>query len=153
MNNVLFDVEENRITGLVDFDFAYISHPCQEFLTSFGDIGGNSGGCHGPDPTEGRLVKAVLTGSFDADSLPAEAIDLWTVAKAWDSALAARETLRPSTIAGMSALARLGSLEALLCPFRLIHPVFLKKMTPEKISEQRVTAEKALVDCIEALGF
>ena len=39
MNNILFDKDLARITGLIDFDFAFIGHPYQEFLTSFSDMG------------------------------------------------------------------------------------------------------------------
>ncbi|KAL0930603.1 phosphotransferase enzyme family protein [Colletotrichum truncatum] len=153
MNNVLFDAATNKVTGLVDFDFSCISHPFQEFVTSFGDVGGNISGGHGPDLTEGRLSKALLTGSFDADNLPAEASELWASAKAWDAALGERGTLKPSTITGISALAQLGTLEKLLCPFRLAHPMFLKKLTQDQIAEQRQAAEEALKACLGSLGF
>ena len=41
-NNILFDPATNQITGLVDFDFSYIGHPFQEYLSSFGDVSGES---------------------------------------------------------------------------------------------------------------
>jgi len=41
MNNILFDKDAVKITGLVDFDFAFIGHPYQEFLSSFSDMGEN----------------------------------------------------------------------------------------------------------------
>ncbi|KAK2014489.1 hypothetical protein LZ32DRAFT_674324 [Colletotrichum eremochloae] len=153
MNNVLFDTATNKITGVVDFDFSYVSHPCQEFVTSFGDVGGNINGGHGPDVTEGRLPKALLTGSFEANDMPAEAREVWAVAKAWDAALATRNAMKPSTITGMSRLAQLAKLEGLLCPFRLAHPVFLKRLTPEQVAEHRTAAEEALIACLSSMGF
>ncbi|WDK18186.1 phosphotransferase enzyme family protein [Colletotrichum graminicola] len=153
MNNVLFDTATNKITGLVDFNFSYISHSFQEFVESFSDIGGNINGGPSPDHTEDHLLKALLTGSFEVDNLPAEAYDLWAVAKAWDAALAARNALKPSRIAGISVLTQLAKLEGLLCPFRLAHPVFLKRMTPKQVAEERAAAEEALVTCLGSLGF
>lgn len=41
-NNILFDPATTRITGLVDYDFSYIGHPSQEFLSSFGGLSGES---------------------------------------------------------------------------------------------------------------
>ncbi|WQF77167.1 Putative aminoglycoside phosphotransferase, protein kinase-like domain superfamily [Colletotrichum destructivum] len=153
MNNVLFDSATNKITGLVDFDFSYISHPYQEIVASFSDVGGNIIEDRGPDYTEGRLPKALLTGSFEVKDLPAEACEVWEIAKAWDAALAARNTLKPRTIAGVSVLAQLAKLEGLLCPFKVAHPVFLKNMTSEKIAEERAAAEEASVTCLGSLGF
>lgn len=152
-NNVLFDSATNKITGLVDFDFSYISHPYQEFVASFSDVGGNIIGGRGPDCTEGRLPKALLIGSFEVKDLPAEACEVWEIAKAWDAALAARNILKPSTIAGVSVLTQLAKLEGLLCPFKLAHPTFLKTMTLERIAEERAAAEEALVTCLGSLGF
>ncbi|KAK1981533.1 hypothetical protein LZ30DRAFT_546510, partial [Colletotrichum cereale] len=77
--------------------------------------GGNINGGHGPDVTEGRLPMALLTGSFEVSDLPAEARETWAIAKAWDAALATGNTMKPSTIAGMSALAQLAKLKELLC--------------------------------------
>ncbi|KAK0642173.1 phosphotransferase enzyme family protein [Cercophora newfieldiana] len=41
-NNILFDPATAKVTGLVDFDFSYVGHPFQEFLSSFGDVAGVS---------------------------------------------------------------------------------------------------------------
>jgi hypothetical protein len=122
MSNILFDPETNRITGLVDFDFASVGHPCQEFFSSFHDVGGNA---FSEEMAEGQI---------------------------WEDALAARRILRPSTIAGMETLKLLGELEALLCPFRLAHPVSLGKKSPGRIKEERAKAERALIECLNSLN-
>lgn len=153
LNNILYDVASKRVTGLVDFDFASISHPSQEFFMSLWDLGGNLGACHGPDPTNGRLTEALITGDFEQSTVPESATSLWATAKTWDSALKARGSVRPSQIAGIAALDQLRRLEATLCPFRLAHPMFLKRKTPEQIVEEREAAEKTLVACLESLGF
>ncbi|OBT53862.1 hypothetical protein VE04_06560 [Pseudogymnoascus sp. 24MN13] len=43
-NNILFDPKSTRITALIDYDFACISHPSYEFLRSFDGAGGQFGG-------------------------------------------------------------------------------------------------------------
>lgn len=150
-NNVLFEPAANKVTGLVDFDFASVCHPCHEFFTSFGDIGGST---NGGDVIGRRLSEALVTGNFDPDNVPDEMAEIWATATAWDRAMAARQGLvRPSQLAGIRALTQLGRLEGLLCPFRLVHPVFLRRMTPEQTADARVAAEQALESCLSSLGF
>lgn len=122
LNNVLFDSATKRITGLVDFDFSSICHPCQEFFTSFHDFGGN----------------ALADGSPEGEM--------------WESAMAAKELARPGTIKGMETIKSICKLESLLCPFRLVHPVFVKKKTKEQIDEERAKGEAALIECLIALS-
>lgn len=122
MNNVLFDSATKRVTGLVDFDFSSVGHPSQEFFTSFHDFGGNA------------LAEGLPEGEM------------------WESALAARDITRPSSIKGMDTIKLVCKLEPLLCPFRLVHPVFVKKKTQEQITEERAKAEAALTECLSALG-
>jgi aminoglycoside phosphotransferase (APT) family kinase protein len=154
MNNMLVDPESNKITALLDFDFASVLHPSHEFFMSLWDVGGNPAGGHGQDLTGGRLAKAILKGSFDMDDdVPEEAAELWSTARVWDAALAARGAMRPSDISGMAGLDQLRRLETALCPFQLVHPMILKQMTAEQVQEQRAAAEKTLVACLDALGF
>ncbi|KFX97972.1 hypothetical protein V490_02512 [Pseudogymnoascus sp. VKM F-3557] len=49
-NNILFDATSNRITALIDYDFACISHPSYEFLRSYDGAGGQSRGRPGTKP-------------------------------------------------------------------------------------------------------
>ncbi|KAK1674183.1 hypothetical protein BDP55DRAFT_554742 [Colletotrichum godetiae] len=156
-NNTLYDTTTKKLTSILDFDFAFISHPCHEFFTSLGDISGNTGGGTGRDPdlSGGLLGKAMLTGDFDGirTSLPQEAARQLTRAKAWDDALQERGALRPSEIAGMAALDGLRRMEALACPFALEHPVMLRRKTREEIEEMRGFAEGELVECLEGFGY
>ena len=142
--NALFDRETNKLTGLVDFDFASVSHPGMEFFSSFGDIGGGLGNVPGPDPSEGLLREAVLTGVFEGVDVPEEARSKWTVARMWDDALRARGLLRPSDIAGMRALCCVMQLEMQIAPPRLLHPVYLKGKMPEEIVEGRRAGEEGI---------
>ncbi|EXF79549.1 phosphotransferase enzyme family protein [Colletotrichum fioriniae PJ7] len=156
-NNTLYDPTTKKLTSILDFDFAFVSHPCHEFFTSLGDVGGNTGGGTGRDPdlSGGLLGKAMLTGDFDGirERLPQEAAGQLTRAQAWDDALKERGALRPSEIKGMAALDGLRRLEALACPFALEHPVMLRRKTREEIEEMRGVAEGELVACLEKFGY
>lgn len=157
MNNILVDPKTNKLTGMVDFDFASISHPAEEFFASFGDVGGNTGGWQGPDHHDGRLEKAVVAGDFSLsvpeDQLSDAARTEWRLATTWDAALAGRGLMKPSDIPGITLLARLPELRGLLCPFRLVHPRFVQKMSAEELESARDAAEKALCECLEVFGF
>ncbi|KAK1708260.1 hypothetical protein BDP67DRAFT_411225 [Colletotrichum lupini] len=156
-NNTLYDTTTKKLTSILDFDFAFVSHPCHEFFTSLGDVGGNTGGGTGRDPdlSGGLLGKAMLTGDFDGirRSLPQEALGQLTTARAWDDALRERDAVRPSEIRGMAALDGLRRLEALACPFALEHPVMLRRKTREEIEGMRAVAERELVRCLEGFGY
>ncbi|KAK1988431.1 phosphotransferase enzyme family protein [Colletotrichum cereale] len=154
-NNMLYNPSTKKLTSVLDFDWAFVSHPCHEFFASLGDIGGNTGGGTGRDPdlSGGRLGKAVLTGNFDIPDIPEAAAKQLVRDKAWDDALAERGALRPSEIEGISAMNRLRRLEALLCPFELEHPAMLRRKTPEEIAEMRKAAEDKLVDCLAEFGY
>ncbi|KAK2018059.1 phosphotransferase enzyme family protein [Colletotrichum eremochloae] len=154
-NNMLYDPGTKKLTSVLDFDWAFVSHPCHEFFMSLGDIGGNTGGGTGRDPdlSGGRLGKAMLTGNFDIPDIPEAAVKQLARDKAWDDALAERGALRPSDIEGISALDMLRRLEDLLCPFALEHPAMLKRKTPEEITKMRKAAEEALIDCLAAFGY
>lgn len=154
-NNVQFDPETRRITGVLDFDWAYVSHPAHEFFTSFGDIGGstNGGTARDPDLSDGKIAKAMLAGDFSIPNLPEGALGQLARAKAWDDALAERGALRPSEIPGMTAIEQLRKLESLLAPFALHHPVMLKRKTAEQIVEMRTAGEKELIECLERFGY
>ncbi|KAK1447494.1 phosphotransferase enzyme family protein [Colletotrichum melonis] len=156
-NNTLYDTTTKKLTSILDFDFAFVSHPCHEFFTSLGDVGGNTGGGTGRDPdlSGGLLGKAMLTGDFDGirGSLPQEALGQLTTARAWDDALRERGAVRPSEIRGMAALDGLRRLEALACPFALEHPVMLRRKTREEIEGMRAAAERELVRCLEGFEY
>ncbi|KAI1821832.1 hypothetical protein F4861DRAFT_541605 [Xylaria intraflava] len=60
LNNVLFDPSTKRITGLLDFDWAGVTNPCEEFLFGLWDVGG------GLDERNKKVQPMVLAGHFDA---------------------------------------------------------------------------------------
>lgn len=156
-NNILFDPETNQLTGLVDFDFSFVSHPAHEFFVSLHDVGGNTSGGHGPDPTGGKLTAAILSGDFDVRLDEGEGADdaakILDQARDWDEAVHAAGGTRPSEIAGIATLDKLRQLEGLLAPFRLVHPFFLKKKTPEELEQDRLKAAETLAGKLEEFGF
>lgn len=62
-NNILFDATSKRVTALLDYDFACISHPSYEFLRSFDGHGGQFRGWSGEaDSEQDALRNAKLHG-------------------------------------------------------------------------------------------
>ncbi|KAK6075867.1 phosphotransferase enzyme family protein [Seiridium cupressi] len=134
MNNMLFDKDSKRLNALLDFDFASINHPVHESFTGLWHQGG---GLRSGD--DEKLHAAILSGNF-----------------AWNSALAIRGIIRPSSIQGIEKLEKLNDLEQALCPFQLSNEVKierLKSKSPEKLEETVKEAGKRLVDPLEELSL
>lgn len=136
-----------------------MSHPAHEFFTSLHDLGGNTSGCYGPDPTNGKLRAAILSGQFEwtgaaeEDQKLDQADTLFAHAMAWSDALRKSGGLRPCDLAGISTLDRLNQLEHAICPFQLVHPVFVKRKTPEELETTRRTAAQKLDGILRDFGW
>jgi hypothetical protein len=149
MNNVLFDGTTKRITAMLDFDWACVTHPTHEFFTGLWDLGG------GTHPDDQQLQNAVLTGKFhlsDSAVFSLEAEIKWEIAKAWDSALAANNAIRPSSIKAVEKLEKLRNLEELLCPFALTNEVLVKYKSPEQLQKGRSETEAKLTAILDSIG-
>lgn len=142
MNNVLYDAQTKTITGLLDFDWSSVCHPCHEFFNSVHDLGGNT------HPNDELLQEAVLTGDFNAlpGCLSEEANERWQVAKDWDAAVTARRAIKPSLIAGIRDLEQLRMFDELLAPFPLTNEVLLSTWSAEKLDKVRSETEARLLD-------
>ncbi len=140
MNNMLYDKASKRVTALLDFDWSCITHPAEEFLTGLWDVGG---GIH---ERVGRLQPMILSGDFRTppDGGSAEETRAWEIAKAWDSAVAERGGIRPSSIAGIANVQALSELEQLLCPFELASDVMLKRLSHEDKAKRRAETESKI---------
>ncbi|PWY95632.1 hypothetical protein BO94DRAFT_620035 [Aspergillus sclerotioniger CBS 115572] len=148
MNNILIDPTTNKLTALLDFDFACIAHPAHEFLVSLQDLGGNIMGPYGEDPTEGKLSQALLSGDFSEDVSG----DLWWIGKTLNEKLKERGVRRPcDMMPGMKVLKEWRALEQLICPFHLAAPFIVQKMTEEQRMGARMGAEEELVAQMEVL--
>ncbi|KAK8026317.1 phosphotransferase enzyme family protein [Apiospora marii] len=137
LNNLLYDSDAKCITGLLDFDWAAVTHPCDEFLFRLWVI------CSGINERVGKLQPHVLSGDFSQQpvDLSEEEKRMWDIAKAWEGALARRGAIRPSTIAGVDRIQALRDLEELLCPFALASEVMLGR-----ISDAEKAAKKEEVE-------
>ncbi|OAA64208.1 Aminoglycoside phosphotransferase [Niveomyces insectorum RCEF 264] len=150
--NVLFESESARITALLDFDFASVTHPCHEFFGGFSDIGG---GIRFEDKGCQFLAQPVLSGNFGQvpEGLSEEQLDKWEVAKAWDAALATRGAIRPSSIAGLDRLEDLRVMADMICPRMLSHEMMLKRAPRDVQEKQRQEIQVKLLRLLEKYGF
>ena len=148
MNNMLFDTESKRISAMLDFDWAAIGHPGEEFFTSFHDVKGTTRMIHSEE-----LQKAILPGSFGdglaKDVANEEEHEAWELARAWDAALQKHGAIRPSDIKGMVVLEKLRSFTDLLAPFELANKAMLKRRSAEDIAVMRAKTEEAIVKGLE----
>ncbi|KYK56499.1 hypothetical protein DCS_03499 [Drechmeria coniospora] len=142
MNNMLFDNTTKRITALLDFDWACVSHPCDEYLSGLWDIGG---GIH--DEVQ-KFQSSIITGDYSSppSDLSDEELEEWKVSRAWNSAISKARATRPSTIAGVKGIQALQELGNLLCPFSLGNEVMLKRMPDEEKSKKKEDTENQILE-------
>ncbi|OTB18830.1 hypothetical protein K445DRAFT_19439 [Daldinia sp. EC12] len=148
MNNVLYDSTTKRITGVVDFDWSAVTHPCDEFLSGLWDIGG---GIHERNE---KFQPMLLSGKFISppEGLSAEETRKWEVAKAWDAAIAQSGGIRPSGIVGVERIQALRDLEDMLCPFELSNEVMLKRISDEEKAEKKQEIEGKILKWLVVHG-
>jgi len=140
MNNLLYDPNSGRITALLDFDFATISHPAYEFFCSF-----DGAGCQFPswmvnEESEMAALRDAKLHGFPSP-LPETKDDgsvNWEVAKAWEDALEGAGVKRPRNIEGIEGVANVNTVLRSILPWRVTNEDIL-----------RLQAEKAIVQCRE----
>lgn len=149
-DNLLFDAKTKRITAILDFDFACITHPAHEFFVSFAGTGGPLSDWSS-DPSEAALRDANLTGVFP-EPLPAG--EDWVMAKVWEEELASVDAKRPSTMEGVGGVADVEAVLGLLLPWKLTNEDALARSKGvEERQVVRASGEKAVMDMLEHLGF
>ncbi|KAK4653016.1 LOW QUALITY PROTEIN: hypothetical protein QC762_0079240 [Podospora pseudocomata] len=136
------DETSGRITALIDYDFAWISHPSYEFLRSFEGLGGQF-----------RALRDAKLHGFPA-SLPSTSesdsgVD-WVVAREWEEALEA-EGVR--TIEGTDKVADVDAILCAILPWRVTNAEILARPTEEVIIECRTDNEEHLDKLLARLGF
>lgn len=147
---MLFDKTTNKVTAVLDFDFASVSHPFEEFISmSLNDIGGNVG----DEDTD--VTRAILSGDFatppaDQDEQPAK---VWELSKTWNAVLKESTALAPSQIHGVQEIRDLMRLQRLFCPYQLSSTSALEKLNDEERAQLRAKAEADLLACLERHGF
>jgi hypothetical protein len=148
-NNMLFDPETNKLTALLDFDWACVNHTCHEFFSGLTDLGGNT------HPANDKTKAAVLTGCFDPkpEDISEEESETWDRAKAWDAVLTEKGVTRPCDIAGIKKLEKLRELEDLIAPFMLTEAVMLKRMPQEQLEKSKLEGAQKILSILEDYGF
>ena len=126
-NNMLFDIESRRITALLDYDFACVSHPSQEFFRSMHDFGGQFQGWSGDEDSEQLVVQEAQLHGFPSP-LPKSSEDGvdWEVLKAWEDAMQKRQVKTPRIIDGVKKVADVDALLQAVLPFHVTNPDKLK---------------------------
>ncbi|KAI1408905.1 hypothetical protein F5Y13DRAFT_182436 [Hypoxylon sp. FL1857] len=127
MENILFDPKTKKITALLDFDRACVSHPSLEYLLSFRDFGGNIVSNQIPHlPLDEDLIDRIVFNKFRAPlvlSMDTEdctkTIVFWECAMAWDNALLKAGALKPSAISGIREISLVARIAASLWPSQL----------------------------------
>ncbi|KAH7408789.1 hypothetical protein DE146DRAFT_777430 [Phaeosphaeria sp. MPI-PUGE-AT-0046c] len=105
-DNLIYDASSQRITALIDYDFACILHPSYEFLRSFSGAGGQFQGWSDIESSEKKALRDAKLHGFPSP-LPENSTDgvKWDVAKIWEDELERLEVQRPRTIKGIEKVA------------------------------------------------
>ncbi|KAG8156813.1 hypothetical protein KVR01_013418 [Diaporthe batatas] len=148
--NMLFDRETKQVTAILDFDFASVSHPFEEFISmSFTHTGGNLG-------DEGTAIsRAILSGDFTSapPELDEKSAKEWAIAKTWNTVLMESAALAPSQIEGVKEINDLMQFQMLLCPYQLCSDSALEGLDDETRDKMREQAEADLVEWLEKHGY
>lgn len=146
---MLYDKEAKKITALLDFDFASVSHPFEEFIClSLADIGGNV------SDEDTCISRAILSGNFSTPpaDLDEDFAKEWELAKVWNAVLRESAALAPSQIDGVDRIRDLMRFQRLLCPHRLSSASALEELDAETRAELRAKAEADLLKWLEKHG-
>lgn len=148
---MLYDAEEKRISGLIDFDFAAASHPVEEYLfASLTDIYGSAAF----QPSE-KLARAISTGDFAASTDAGEEgrAEAWELAKTWHEAVGERGGIRLSDIRGIQTRQKLETFLDLICPYHLRGPAKTDdEKAAEKAAKERADKEQAIDSMLREWG-
>jgi hypothetical protein len=151
MNNMLYDTEKKRLTAILDFDWAAVTHPCDEFLSGFWDLGG---GIHEENAS---FQECVMTGDFSStitpSDVPSEDMGKWEIGKLLNAALAQRGAMRPSNLEAARAIRKLRELENMLCPFALSNEVMLRRQSEEAKQEGKAHKGQEILRWLAGAGF
>lgn len=142
IDNILYDRQTKKLTAVLDFDFAHISAPADEFFRSLGHGLGRFPDTRGASPDELSLQNAMLHGF--PSPLPASDEVQWAVAKVWDDALRSRKLQRPGSIPNMVQLSDVFWLSSQILPFRLCSDTVVRNSSPEIVAQWKADGLKRL---------
>ncbi|KAF2787366.1 hypothetical protein K505DRAFT_343006 [Melanomma pulvis-pyrius CBS 109.77] len=153
-DNLLFDSTSGHITALLDYDFAWVSHPSYEFLRSFDGAGGQfRGWSDDEDSEQTALRKAKLHGFPSPLSQATKDGVKWDVVKAWEDELEKMEVKCPRTIEGIDKVADVDSILRTILPWRVSNSDILRLQSERVIMKCREESEIHLVKTLDRLGF
>lgn len=151
-NNLLVDRDTQRITAILDFDWAQVSGVAEEFFRSFGNIYGELPGPYSNQTEQLALRHAFLQGF--PNPLPSSEFDMpWVIAEAWDNELARSGAQRPRTIKGIAALSALNWLSDNICPFLLFNETIARQRSKEQSQKDKTDTEGLLIQFLQEHGY
>ncbi|KAH7397398.1 kinase-like domain-containing protein [Pyrenochaeta sp. MPI-SDFR-AT-0127] len=153
-DNLLYDASTQRITALIDYDFACILHPSYEFLRSFSGAGGQFQGWSDIESSEQTALRDAKLHGFPS-TLPENTEDgvKWGVAKVWEDELARLDVRRPRTIKGIDKVADVDAVLRSILPWRVTNSDVLRLQSEDVILKCRDENEAQLVKLLDHLGF
>ncbi|KAK6209010.1 hypothetical protein LQW54_006758 [Pestalotiopsis sp. IQ-011] len=152
--NMLFDVKSNRLTALLDFDFAHVATPADECFYSMGMLGHILLGPLQEGP-EQQWVKCLVQGC--EGNIPTTEEERghvpWRTMEILSQEFGRAGVLRPQDIKGIGELAGVKwFLEAVFPPF-FASPRWLSKRTPEQIARIKSSHEAQIQGYLERWGY
>lgn len=153
-NNILYDATSDRITALIDYDFACILHPSYEFLRSFDGAGGQFQGWSDVESSEQTALRDAKLHGFPSP-LPQGTKDgvKWDVAKAWEDELEKLNVKRPRTMKGIEKVADVDAVLRSILPWRVSNSDILRLQSEKAIWKCRNQNEDQLIKLLNHLGF
>lgn len=153
-NNLLYDATSQRITALIDYDFACILHPSYEFSRSFSGAGGQFQGWSDVESSEQTALRDAKLHGFPSP-LPQGTKDRvkWDVAKAWENELEKLDVKRPSTMKGIEKVADVDAVLRSILPWRVSNSDILRLQSEQVILKCRDENEGLLIKLLNHLDF
>ncbi|RDL37149.1 Uncharacterized protein BP5553_04582 [Venustampulla echinocandica] len=154
-NNMLYDPKSQRITALLDYDFACISHPSYEFFRSFNGCGGQFGGWPGDEDNDLLALQDYKLHGFPSPLPLSSNTDgvKWEDMKAWEDELERVQVQRPRTTQGIEKAADVDAVLQMIIPWRITNPDILRLQPEESTMKCRDENEEQLVKMLDHLGF
>lgn len=144
-------MKQKKLTAVLDFDWACVTNPCDEFLSGFWDLGG------GINDENASFQACIMTGDFSSsaglDEMSAKDVDKWKNGKVLNDAFARRRVIRLSTIKAAGEIRKLRELENMLCPFELSNEVMLKRISDDAKLERKAQKGQDILRWLSSAGF
>lgn len=152
MNNMLYDINNGRITALLDFDFSRVSHPVEEYQMGLYDMG------HSMLDHPSGIWPSIVANNFNSQpsGLKEEDRTLWNRATQWNSIAREKGVLVPGDIDGIGQLKKLEQLSHMLASFETGGPAATGDPSngdDDETKQKRQMIVKKVVDLMNELGM